>query len=112
MDEDTCGFTQIGLPDGSLDTEPVVMATARLQGHDFPMPVCLLKYSRRAPQGKPINVFGRAGLMDHFRIESNPATGQTTFEWIGTSPKSRLDVIQKKFIDDRVGKAKAYQHKV
>lgn len=109
VNEDECGFTQQQFPDGKLDTEPLVMAEAALEGHSFPMPVSLLKYPRRAPEGTPINVFGRAGLMDHFRIQIDPAGGTTTFVWIGKSPKSRLDEIQKFFIDERVGKAKSFQ---
>lgn len=109
VNENECGFTQVRLSKVKVDTEPVVMAQATFNGHTFPMPVHLLKYSRRAPQGTPINVFGRAGLMDHFRIESDPAGGTTKFTWVGESPKSRLAEIKKLFIDERIGKAKSFQ---
>ena len=109
VNEDECGFVQIEPEKNRLDTEPVVMAEATFGGHSFPMPVVLLKYSRRNPQGKPINVFGRAGLLDHFHVDLDPLAATTSFTWTGLAPNARLAEIKHHFIDERRGKAKQHQ---
>jgi hypothetical protein len=104
LDEDQYGFSPVIDDNGVVaDTEPIAIATARLDGHDFPLPVHLYRTVRRSQ-----HVFGRAGLLDYFRITLDPAAAATTFEWYGPSPKNRLDPIRKLWVTDRIGKRAAW----
>jgi hypothetical protein len=98
IDEDQSGFATASDAKGRPDTQSVVMASARFDDKVFDMPVCMPRRATRA-----VNVFGRAGLMDHFRIVFDPDKSETTFEARDLSPKSRIGAIKQSFIDDRVG---------
>ena len=99
IDEDQHGFATIQDNGIVVATIPVAMATARLDGQEFPLPVTLYPNAVR-----PTHVFGRAGLLDHFHVTLDPVAGETTLEWRGPSEHSRLAEIQRLFIDERIGR--------
>ena len=79
---------------------PYVMAVARMDGNEFPMPVTF------APAGmRPVNVFGRVGILDHFKVETDPAAQLTRLTWVGQSPGSVIDVL-KQHIDETTDEMK------
>jgi len=100
VDEDACGFIPITNDHGIIvDTEPVTMATGSLDGYEFRMPVHL-----RRTVTRPRQVFGRSGLIDHFKISLDPAAATTTFEWSGLSPHNRLSEFETAWTKPRRGR--------
>jgi len=82
---------------------PIVIAEAELDGHWFEVPVALYPFDTR-----PVHVFGRAGLLDHFKVTLDPAAGQTRFEWNGKGPHSRIEAIKQEFVDPLIGKRQLF----
>jgi hypothetical protein len=91
VDPDKSGYIETEVdPNGNvLATTPLVMATAMFEGREFPMGV-VFHEERSRP-----NLFGRSGLMEHFKIEFDPASATTTFTWADRGPRSTIDEVDR-----------------
>lgn len=64
---------------------PSTVVEARLDGHIFNLPVTFVD---RYAGGNLINLFGRIGLLDQFRVIHNPRRKRTGFGWNQAQPQS------------------------
>lgn len=64
---------------------PTTIVEARLDGHVFDLPITF--FDNKA-DNEDINLFGRLGILDTFRILHDPAQQRTGFEWIEGLPPS------------------------
>ena len=103
VDLDQAGFSTGRDPQGNKKLIPIVIAEAELDGHQFSVPVALYPFAAR-----PVHVFGRAGLLDHFEVTLDAAAAETRFEWTGKSAHSRIDAIRQTFVDPNVGQRQRY----
>jgi hypothetical protein len=98
IDSKTVGYILDGR---TKQPEPFVMAVGRIDGMEFQIPIAFVPAGIRS-----VNVFGRAGIVDHFKVELDPAAQVTRLTWSGRSPGSVIDAL-KKHIDETTAEMKA-----
>jgi hypothetical protein len=72
---------------------PTTVVQARLDDHVFDLPVTFVD---RQIGDEVINLFGRTGLLDIYRIVHDPVQRRTEFEWIENLPPSAAAVAYEK----------------